>query len=205
MSGATDEGGWYQFGGRESRTGVVLYPGARVDAEAYAPLASELSGQTGATVAVVRVPLDMALLDGDAAEEVIAVHPEVLRWTMAGHSLGGVAAAAYAEERAEETVDGLLLFASYPSGGTDLSNGQVEVVSILGSRDRMLDRRSFEEAKSRLPELTGYVEIAGMNHAQFGSYGPQEGDGKPTVTDERALREVVDASKDLVQGGAGSR
>ncbi|HEX5847946.1 MAG TPA: alpha/beta hydrolase [Rubrobacter sp.] len=205
MSGATDEGGWYEFGGRESCTGVVLYPGARVDAEAYAPLASELSEQTGAMVAVVRVPLDMALLDGDAADEVIAAHPEVRRWTLAGHSLGGVAAAAYAEERAGETVDGLLLFASYPSGGTDLSNDQVEVASILGSRDRVLDRRSFEEAKSRLPELTGYMEIEGMNHAQFGSYGPQEGDGKPTVTDGRAVREVVDASKDLVQGGAGIR
>ena len=205
MSGATDEGGWYEFGGTERRAGIVLYPGARVDAEAYAPLASELSEQIGAMVAVVRVPLDMALLDGDAADEVIAAHPEVRRWTMAGHSLGGVAAAAYAQERAGETVDGLLLFASYPSGGTDLSNGQVEVVSILGSRDGVLDRRSFEEAKSRLPEHAGYVEIEGMNHAQFGSYGPQEGDGKPTVSDERAVREVVAASKSLVQGEAGIR
>lgn len=205
MSVATDEGGWYEFGGRERGVGIVLYPGARVDAEAYAPLASALSEETGAMVAVVRVPLDFALLDGDAADEVIAAHPEIESWIVAGHSLGGVAAAAYAEENAGEAVDGLLLFASYPSGDTDLSHSDVEVASVHGSRDGVLDRRSFEEAKSRLPDDAEYVEIEGMNHAQFGSYGAQEGDGKPTVTDERAMREVVDASEDLVQGGASIR
>lgn len=121
---------------------------------------------------------------------------------MAGHSLGGVAAAAYAEEHAGEAVEGLLLFASYPSEGTDLSDDDVEVASIHGSRDKVLDRRAFEEAKSRLPDGTEYVEIEGMNHAQFGSYGAQEADGKATVTDERAIREIVDASEGLVVGGA---
>lgn len=79
MSGATDEDGWYEFDGGNAAWGIVLYPGARVDAEAYAPLASELSEETGAMVAVVRVPLDFALLDGAVADKVIAAHPEVER------------------------------------------------------------------------------------------------------------------------------
>ena len=43
-----------------------------------------------------------------------------------------------------------------------------------------------------------------MNHAQFGSYGAQEADGGATVTDERAMREIVDASEGLVVGGVGN-
>lgn len=202
MSGATEGDGWYEFGGGNVTRGIVLYPGARVDAEAYAPLASKLSEKTGAMVAVARVPLDFALLDGDAADKVIAAHPEVERWTVAGHSLGGVAAAAYVEEHAGAAVEGLLLFASYPSDGTDLSDDDVEVASVYGSRDKVLDRRTFEEAKRRLPDDTEYVEIEGMNHAQFGSYGAQGDDGRATVTGERAMREIVDASEGLVVGGA---
>lgn len=198
MSAATEERGWYEFGGKDDGVGVVLYPGAGVDAEAYAPLASALSQSTGATVAVVRVPLDFALLDSDAADRVIAAHPDDERWIVAGHSLGGVAAAAYADENAGKEVDGLLLFSSYPAGGVDLSGSGVEVRSIYGSRDGLLDRRSFEEARSRLPEDTKHVEIGGMNHAQYGSYGAQDGSRRATITDARATRQVVAASKVLV-------
>lgn len=196
VSRARDAGGWYEYGG-EGTVGVVVYPGARVDAEAYAPLASALSGRTGATVAVVRVPLDFALLDGDAAVGVITAHPEVERWVVAGHSLGGVAAAGYADENVGEAA-GLLLWASYPAGGADLSGGGLAVASIRGSRDGVLDRRSLAEAKARLPADTEYVEVEGMNHAQFGSYGAQDGDGKAAITNERATQEIVAASEDLV-------
>jgi hypothetical protein len=58
FASSVDEGGWYEFG--EGDVGVVVYPGAWVDAEAYALTARELSSETGAVVAVVRVPLDVA-------------------------------------------------------------------------------------------------------------------------------------------------
>ena len=196
LSGARDEGDWYEFSGDDG-VGVVVYPGARVDAEAYAPLASALSERTGATVAVVRAPLDFALLNGGAADEVIAAHPDIERWIVAGHSLGGVAAAGYADENAGE-VAGLLLWASYPADGTDLSGDGLAVTSIYGSRDGVLDRRSLNGAKARLPDDTEFVEIEGMNHAQFGSYGVQEGDGTATLSDERARQEIVGASGDLI-------
>lgn len=196
VSGARDEGGWYEFGG-DGGVGVVVYPGARVDAEAYAATALELRDLTGATVAVARVPLEFALADGDAADEIIAAHPEVEQWIVAGHSLGGVAAAGYAEDHPRR-VDGLLLWASYPAGSADLSGDDIKVESIYGSRDGVLDPRSLDEAKGRLPRDAKYVEVEGMNHAQFGDYGAQSGDGEARIPDEEARREVVDASEDLV-------
>jgi hypothetical protein len=80
-----DEGGWYEFG--EGDVGVVVYPGACVDAEAYALTARELSSETGAVVAVVRVPLDVAPAEGEAADEVTAAPPEVESWVKPRHKV----------------------------------------------------------------------------------------------------------------------
>ena len=83
FASSVDEGGWYEFG--EGDVGVVVYPGAWVDAEAYALTARELSSETGAVVAVVRVPLDVAPAEGEAADEVTAAHPEVESWVKPRH------------------------------------------------------------------------------------------------------------------------
>jgi dienelactone hydrolase len=129
---------------------------------------------------------------------VIQAYPEVERWIVGGHSLGGVAAANFAGTASR--VDGLLLWASYPSSSTDLSGEEdLEVTSIRGRQDGLLGTQSFEQAQDRLPASTAYIEVEGANHAYFGDYGAQSGDGEATVSREEARGEIVSASSAMIE------
>ena len=195
-----DNGNWYAFGADEHSSpsvGVVLYPGANVSSDAYALLAQQLAEESGALVAVVRVPLNLAFLERDAATEVIKAYPGVNKWVVGGHSLGGSVAANVAETNPR--ISGLLLWASRPSRDTDLSDRELEVTSIHGSQDELIDSASIEEARTRLPASTVYVEIEGANHAYFGDYGAQRDDGEPTISHDEARAEIVRASSDLIE------
>jgi pimeloyl-ACP methyl ester carboxylesterase len=195
-----DNGSWYAFGPDDhsaSSVGVILYPGAHVSADAYALLAQQLAKESGALVVVARVPLDLAFLNQDAAGDVIEAYPDVERWVVGGHSLGGAMAASFAE--ANPSVNGLLLWASRPSRDIDLSHKEIEVTSIHGSEDRLIESASIAEARTRLPSSAVYVEIEGANHYYFGDYGEQSDDGEPTISREEARAEIVRVSSDLIQ------
>ena len=56
------------------------------------------------------------------------------------------------------------------------------MLSVYGSEDGVLDMEKYEEAKDLLPEEHTEVIIAGGNHAQFGNYGEQDGDGIATIS-----------------------
>ncbi len=77
-------------------SGLIFVPGARVDPRAYAKLLRPVAA-AGYLVVVLREPINFALPNSDHAESVLEVHPEVRYWTMGGHSLGGVNAAAFAD------------------------------------------------------------------------------------------------------------
>jgi dienelactone hydrolase len=198
-----DNGDWYAFDSTDGRSapsvGVILYPGKHVSAEAYALIAQQLSEESEALVVVTRAPLNLPILDQDAAADVIAAYPDVKRWVVGGHSLGGVAAASFTGT-GPSRVDGLLLWASSPSSGnTNLSNAKIEVTSVYGSQDGLVDRQSIAEARTRLPVSTSYVEIEGANHSYFGEYGAQRGDGSPLLSREEARKAIVGASVDLIE------
>jgi len=57
----------------------------------------------------------------------------------------------------------------------------------------------FESSLARLPEDTSLVVIEGGNHAQFGDYGPQEGDGTATLARDAQQRATVDAILELIE------
>lgn len=195
-----DNGSWYAFGTDTfsyPSVGVILYPGANVSADAYSILAQQLAQESGALVAVVRMPLNLAFLDQDAAGKVVETYPNIQRWVVGGHSLGGAMAARFAE--ANPKVYGLLLWAGRPSRETDLSDREIEVTSIHGSEDRLIPSTSIAEAQVRLPPSTIYVEIEGANHASFSDYGAQRGDGETTISREEARVEIVEASTDLIK------
>ena len=50
-----------------------------------------------------------------------------------------------------------------------------------------------------LPASTTWLPIQGGNHAQFGWYGPQPGDGQPTITREDQQAQVVAATVALLE------
>jgi hypothetical protein len=64
----------------------------------------------------------------------------------------------------------------------------------------------MEEARGRLPAGSRFVEISGGNHAQFGEYGPQPGDGLAEIPGPTQRRAVIDealALLDRIEAGVG--
>lgn len=94
---------------------------------------------------------------------------------------------------------GLILWAAYPAQENDLSaQTQLRVLSIYATLDGLATPRDILNARGLLPAATRFLPIAGGNHAQFGWYGPQDGDGVPTLSRAQQQRRVVDATIDFL-------
>lgn len=167
---------------------LVYYPGAKVDPYAYVPTLGELAGQTGLRVVIPRPPLNLALADTRPVNELAALAGPVTDIVVGGHSLGGVRACLVADS-AEVTA--LLLHASYCAN--DLSaRGDLRVLTLLGTQDNLTDLTLVAEARSLLPKNAQETTLSGFNHASFGAYGPQSGDGLATVSREEATDLIVE-------------
>lgn len=112
-----------------------------------------------------------------------------------GHSLGGVVASQAALSNAN--IEGLILLASYPAEGTDLSNSTMKGLSIVGNQDQVINRENYDNSEIRLPATTQKVVINGGNHSQFGDYGFQKGDGIATVSKEDQWQQVAEKVNQL--------
>lgn len=170
-------------------TGFILYPGARVDFRSYAPVLRQLAEGDILAVAM-RVPLNIAFLNANGADDVIAAYPQITHWVVGGHSLGGVVAAGYAANHT--AVSELVLWASYPADDSLLGSG-VWVLSIYGSNDSILPPDDVLQSLELLPDDSVLMEIEGGNHAQFGSYGSQPGDGQATISPHEQWAQMVEA------------
>ncbi len=169
-----------------SGTGLVFIPGAVVDPYAYMYKLSETVADTGLTVLITKPALNLAFFDTRPLSAFTSQVPEVEHWYVGGHSLGGVRACQLA---AGGDVAGLVLFGSYCAN--DLSRTDLRVLSISGSRDGLSTPAKIDAARGLLPANATMVQIQGMNHAQFGNYGPQSGDGEATISDAEARQGVT--------------
>lgn len=190
---------WLVFrpAGRGPRTGFVFYPGARVPAGAYAPMARRVAG-AGYLAVVAPMPLNLALLDPGEAAEVMEAYPRVEHWVVGGHSLGGVAASGFAHGN-PEAAGGLVLLASYPQESDDLSGREdLAVASVYGTRDGLTTVQDVERSRRFLPEDTAFVAVEGGNHAGFGWYGSQPGDGEADIPREEQQAQTAAAILDVL-------
>lgn len=169
--------------------GFVFYPGGLVDPVAYAPLLQRLA-DGGVLAVLVPMPLDLAVLGIGRAAAVLDAFPEVPVWAIGGHSLGGSMAAEFVKGNPEE-VAGLTLLASYPAASTDLSTWPGAAVSTYGTENGGTSAEGFEDSLARLPPGAELVVIDGGNHAQFGDYGPQAGDGVATIGRDEQQRQTA--------------
>ena len=176
--------GWL-FDGPTEDAALIFYPGARVEAEAYAPLLHRLAAE-GMDVYLVAMPFHLAVFGQNEASAIIQ-NNSYPTWFIGGHSLGGAVAANYAAAHGEE-LSGLVLCAAYPT--KELPDGLIEI-SIYGSEDRVLDPDRLKEGRTFAPERAVEDEIEGGNHAQFGNYGPQTGDGEARISAEEQQLKTV--------------
>ncbi len=180
-------------------TGFIFYPGGRVPAEAYAPAMLAIA-EAGYLSVITPMPFGLAVLDANAADAVIEAYPDIERWVIGGHSLGGAMAAQYAD--GHDDIDGLALWAAYPAGGTDLSTSELLVTSVYATEDGLATIDEIEASASQLPPDTTFVRIEGGNHAQFGWYGEQDGDGEASIPRAEQQEQVVAATLDLIEAVA---
>lgn len=174
----------YLYDGPGEDTALIFYPGAKVQDIAYAPLLKELA-ENGVDCYLVHMPGNLAIFGVNKAEEVlrnsVGTDAAYEHWYLAGHSLGGAMAASFAAAHSEE-LEGLIFLGAYSTG--DLSGTDLRVLSLYGSEDQVLNREKLTESHALMPaEFTEYV-IEGGNHAQYGDYGAQKGDGTATIAAE---------------------
>jgi hypothetical protein len=193
--------GWIAFVPNQSpRAGIILYPGGRIQAEAYAPLA-RLVAEAGYLAVIVHAPLNLAIFNPNAADAVLSNYSAIEHWVVGGHSLGAIAAAIYAASHPGQ-IDGLVLMGAPPADGA-LTQTALDVLSIYGSEDRLAPPESIRASANLLPPSAQFVEIVGGNHSQFGYYGFQSGDGTATISYEEQTEQVVSAINALLERVSG--
>ena len=168
--------------------GLVFYPGGKVEHTAYEPLMIELANE-GILCILLKMPFHLAVFDINAAEGVTEEYPEIDNWYLGGHSLGGSMAASYLSKNAED-YEGIVLLGSYSTA--DLSAFDLDVLSIYGSEDLVLNHDNYAESISNLPNDYEEIVLEGGCHAYFGVYGPQEGDGTPTISNREQIKITVE-------------
>jgi hypothetical protein len=171
---------------QQDDTGLIFFCGSGIAAEAYAPLLRPIA-ETGYPVHVIRLPWRFAPLESHKREAVerairlIQDHPEVSRWVVSGHSLGGALACRAVQSQVTAIAGVVLLGTTHPKKD-DLSGCLVPLTKVFASNDRIAPLNKVLANKHLLPPSTTWAKIEGGNHSQFGHYGHQLFDGTATIS-----------------------
>ena len=141
------------------------------------------------------MPLNLAVLGANRADEVIAAYPDIAHWAIGGHSLGGAMAGQYA--KCQPAIQGLALWAAFPNGDVS-GRDDIEVVSSWGSLDAGAQRFGSDATRATLPADTRYVVIEGGNHEQMGDYTGQPNDPPATITRDEQQAQVQRATIEML-------
>ena len=177
------------FSPEEAQAGFIFYPGGKVEYTAYAPLMQKLA-ENGVTCVITKMPLNLAVMDIKAADDALDILSELDKLYIGGHSLGGSMAASYID-KTDYIFDGLVMLAAYSTA--DLTDNDIDVLLVSAGNDNVINREKESKYTVNLPETAWVCHIAKGNHAQFGSYGIQKGDGIATIPAEEQLQHTADA------------
>lgn len=153
--------------GAGSTNGIIFYPGGRCDPIAYVPFLLELA-QEGYLCVIARMPFNLPVLSPDRASVIMSAYPEVNRWVLGGHSLGGAMACRFAA-RNREKISGLFLLGSYPPDSQDLGQCEFPVTLFYGTDDTFARPEKITALKN-VPDHAEFIKIDGGDHYQFGSF-----------------------------------
>lgn len=177
----------FLFGDEDAPVNIIILPGGLVTSEAYLYLASELYLK-GYQVTIVKPPLYLSILAPNQAK---AYLEDDMKNVIIGHSLGGTVGSMVAYD---EAIDYLVLLGSYSTKDITSTN----VLTITASEDKVLNDAAFDDAKANLSADARFEVIEGGNHAQFGWYSDQTGDGEPTISLLQQQRDVLYLVTDFI-------
>ena len=167
---------------KQTDTALIFYPGGKVQDISYEPL-MKACAQKGIMCILIKMPFNLAVFDSNAAEDVRhelqKEYPNIKHWYIGGHSLGGSMAGSHLAKNTED-YDGLILLGSYIT--SDISQTDLNVLSIYGSEDKVMNHEKYNKYLSNLPGNYQEKIIEGGCHAYYGMYGKQKKDGTPSVS-----------------------
>ncbi|WP_163930563.1 alpha/beta hydrolase [Paraferrimonas sp. SM1919] len=179
----------------QTSTGVIFYPGGKTHVDTFAPVMRQLTESDVATF-MVPMPLNTAFLGINKADEVMAANPQISRWYLIGHSLGGVAAAQYAKENSHKLV-GLILWAAYPA--SDISYIDLPVLSIAASHDLQSTQAKVANNMKYLPDNSHFSEIQRGNHWQYGYFDDSQNQQQDLISRQEQIRQVVELTSQFIR------
>jgi hypothetical protein len=182
---------FFQTPSKASLNLVLVYPGGRVQPESYGLLCQEFVTR-GVDCAIIEMPLNFAFVPHAGIDKVMAkLDQTYVNVIVAGHSLGGPFLVRDLQmiNPASYNISTLVLLGSYSD--IDFSNSNLSVISVVGSEDKLLGE-SVDKYKSNLPKSTKFEVIEGGNHAQWGDYGEQDGDGKAAISSRDQKQKLLE-------------
>ena len=169
-----------------SNVGFIFYQGGKVEADAYSYLVD-----VNANVFILDTPFNLAIFNFNKAQQIVDKYPQISRWFVGGHSLGGSSAFLYAAS-STTLIEGIIYLGSYP---TEVN--QFKQLAIFGSEDGLLDYNAYLDY---FDEDDSVKIITGGNHAQFGEYGIQADDGTATISGSAQRQLVIDYINEFIGG-----
>jgi dienelactone hydrolase len=148
--------------------GVIFYPGANCDIRGYAAVLRRIAAR-GYLVVAVPMPLNQAIFASSRGDDVRQAFPEVKRWAIVGHSMGGAMAAHYAADRPNELA-GLVIWDSRPAESDNIVDLGYPVWHIHRATPDGQPPEKFAKYRPAYPADSPWVPIPGGDHMSFGSF-----------------------------------
>ncbi|XMB72916.1 alpha/beta hydrolase [Mycoplasmatota bacterium WC30] len=151
---------------------IIFVPGGLVTPDSYKYLAANLAIE-GYNVTISKAIYNLAIFTPNKPNRYI---DEDLENVIIGHSLGGVVASMAAS--GNEDISKVILLGSYPI--KDLLDK--DTLFITAEHDEGMDPDKFDDSLKYVNDNNVIFNIEEGNHAQFGWYGPQKGDGEAEIS-----------------------
>jgi Icc-related predicted phosphoesterase len=97
----------------------------------------------------------------------------------------------------EPSVAGLVLLGSYCA--SDVTGLDIPILQVLAENDGLIDTEAVTTSASLLPPNSRSITLDGANHASFGTYGPQPGDGESSLTRTEVRAELTALILELLE------
>lgn len=177
----------YFLDGPGEEEAFIFYPGANIDPDKYMNILMLLA-ERGVDVFLMKMTMNMAVLSQNKADDIYKNYTSYKKYYLSGHSMGGAMIANYAAKTSYQ-VDGLFMMAAYPT--ENLTAAAYPILFIYGSEDGVINRDKLATGLTLTPASAVNYEIPGGNHAYFGDYGEQSGDGTATISHEKQQKITV--------------